>query len=63
MLITCEEWLFLAPPRLPQVAIGESTCAARFFTRPINHGGSALLEIGELSAVALERCDSARYVP
>jgi len=43
-----------------QVAIGESTCAGRFFTAPAGHGGTALMEVGELSSIALERCDTAR---
>ena len=45
-----------------QVAIGESTCSGRFWTRPrgVEGGGEALLEIGELSAIALERCMTAR---
>ena len=43
-----------------QVAIGESTCAGKFYTAPAGHGGTALMEIGELSSIALERCDTAR---
>jgi len=45
-----------------QVAIGESTCSGRFWTKPrgVPNGGQALLEIGELSSIALERCRTAR---
>ena len=43
-----------------QVAIGESTCGAKFWTRPIYAGGKALFEIAELSQIALERCRTAR---
>ncbi len=44
-----------------QVAIGESTCSGRFWAKPKGvDGGTALLEIGELSAIALERCKTAR---
>lgn len=43
-----------------QVAIGESTCSGRFWTKPISQGGKALFEISELSSVALERCKTAR---
>lgn len=47
------------PP--PQVAIGESTCSGRFWAKPKGvDGGQALLEVGELSAIALERCATAR---
>jgi dipeptidase len=45
-----------------QVAIGESTCSGRFWTKPVSQGGEALLEISELSSIALERCDTARSV-
>lgn len=45
-----------------QVAIGESTCSGRFWTKPrgVEGGGKALMEIGELSSIALERCMTAR---
>jgi hypothetical protein len=43
-----------------QVAIGESTCSGRFWTKPVGQGGKALMEIGELSSIALERCTTAR---
>lgn len=43
-----------------QVAIGESTCSGRFWTKPVGRGGKALLELGELTSIALERCTTAR---
>eukprot|EP01038_Epipyxis_sp_PR26KG_P011223 gene11223-15063_t len=45
-----------------QVAIGESTCAAKFFAAPIGPSGNgkALLEVSELSQIALERCKTAK---
>jgi dipeptidase len=43
-----------------QVAIGESTCAARLWTKPVSAGGLALLEASELSQIALERATTAR---
>ena len=44
-----------------QVAIGESTCPARLWAAPMGSGGGkALLEISELSQIALERCKTAR---
>ena len=43
-----------------QVAIGESTCAARFWSAPITAGGKALLEVRQLSQIALERTTTAR---
>eukprot|EP00599_Poterioochromonas_sp_BG-1_P008283 CAMPEP_0173138200 /NCGR_PEP_ID=MMETSP1105-20130129/3549_1 /TAXON_ID=2985 /ORGANISM="Ochromonas sp., Strain BG-1" /LENGTH=682 /DNA_ID=CAMNT_0014050751 /DNA_START=31 /DNA_END=2079 /DNA_ORIENTATION=+ len=42
------------------LAIGESTCAAKFWAAPISAGGQALLDIGELSQIALERTKTAR---
>jgi dipeptidase len=42
------------------VAMGESTCAAKFWAAPLSAGGKALLEIGELSQIALERTKTAR---
>ncbi len=43
------------------MAIGESTCSGRFWAKPKGiDGGKALLEVGELSAIALERCATAR---
>jgi dipeptidase len=44
-----------------QVAIGESTCASKLWAAPIGTGkGKALLEVAELSQIALERGQSAR---
>ena len=43
-----------------QVAIGESTCAARFWSAPVTAGGKALLEVRQLSQIALERTTTAR---
>jgi len=42
------------------VAMGESTCGARFVQKPIFDGGYAAFEIGELSQIALERTKTAR---
>ena len=42
------------------VAIGESTCAARFTAKPTSAGGSARIEVREMSRIALERCKTAR---
>jgi len=42
------------------VSIGESTCSARLFTKPIHQGGFALFWVGELVRLALERCKTAR---
>lgn len=43
-----------------QVAMGESTCASRFWAAPTTAGGSAMVEVRELSHIALERATSAR---
>ncbi|OQR89843.1 peptidase [Achlya hypogyna] len=44
-----------------QLAIGESTCSAKTTGWPRNiPGGQSLLGIGELTNIAMERCDSAR---
>ena len=43
-----------------QVAIGESTCAAKLTAEPIIVGGKALLEAAELSQIALERSRTSR---
>lgn len=43
-----------------QVAIGESTCAARFVAVPTSAGGKARIEVREMSRLALERTRSAR---
>lgn len=42
------------------VAMGESTCLGKFVAAPVNDGGNALFDIGELSRVALERTSTAR---
>jgi dipeptidase len=42
------------------LAMGESTCAAKFWAAPLSAGGKALLDIGELSQIALERTTNAR---
>lgn len=43
-----------------QVAIGESTCAARFWGVPVTAGGLAKIEVAEMSKIALERSTTAR---
>ncbi|KAE9339928.1 hypothetical protein PF008_g11335 [Phytophthora fragariae] len=43
-----------------QVAIGESTCPARFWSKPLTQGGDALFDVGELSRIALQRATTAR---
>jgi dipeptidase len=43
-----------------QVTIGESTCGAVLTALPVHRGGHALLEAGELSRIALERCKTAK---
>ncbi len=43
-----------------QVAIGESTCAARFFGVPVTYGGKAHIEINEMTRLGLERGKTAR---
>ena len=48
-----------------QVAIGESTCAAKLWAAPVGYSsslvnGTALLEANELSQIALERSTTAR---
>jgi dipeptidase len=43
-----------------QLAIGESTCAARFWAAPPVAGGKARIEVKELTKIALERCKTAR---
>jgi len=42
------------------VAIGESTCAAVFWAAPKSAGGSASIEVREMSKLALERTSTAR---
>ncbi|KDO19100.1 hypothetical protein SPRG_15579 [Saprolegnia parasitica CBS 223.65] len=43
-----------------QVALGESTCGARLWAKPLSQGGNALFDIVELSRVAMERARTAR---
>jgi dipeptidase len=44
-----------------QVSIGESTCSAVFFAKPIYaEGGGAAMHMETLTELALERCDTAR---
>eukprot|EP00456_Euglypha_rotunda_P032666 TRINITY_DN25313_c0_g1_i1.p1 TRINITY_DN25313_c0_g1~~TRINITY_DN25313_c0_g1_i1.p1 ORF type:complete len:202 (+),score=19.04 TRINITY_DN25313_c0_g1_i1:222-827(+) len=44
-----------------QLAMGESTCSAKIAAGvPVSHGGYALMEIGALSRIAMERCKTAR---
>ncbi|KAF0719434.1 Aste57867_1030 [Aphanomyces stellatus] len=43
-----------------QLGIGESTCTGRFWAKPVSAGGKALLDITELSRIALERTTTAR---
>ncbi|KAF0697527.1 Aste57867_11792 [Aphanomyces stellatus] len=43
-----------------QLAIGESTCPARLWTKPATQGGKALFDITELARVAFERTTTAR---
>jgi len=43
-----------------QVAIGESTCAAKLWAAPTIAGGKARIEVRELSQIALERTKTAR---
>ncbi|TMW65833.1 hypothetical protein Poli38472_003598 [Pythium oligandrum] len=43
-----------------QVAIGESTCGARFYSKPATQGGDALFDVTELSRIALQRSTTAR---
>ncbi|KAL7686745.1 putative peptidase C69, dipeptidase A [Plasmopara halstedii] len=43
-----------------QLAIGESTCPARFWTKPVTQGGHALFDVSELSRIAMQRSRTAR---
>ncbi|RHY97028.1 hypothetical protein DYB37_012239 [Aphanomyces astaci] len=43
-----------------QLGIGESTCTSKLWTKPVSQGGKALLDITELSRIALERSKTAR---
>lgn len=42
------------------LAIGESTCGASLVGRPVDEGGEALLDVRELTLIALEQCATAR---
>lgn len=42
------------------VGVSESTCSARFASKPVSGGGKALLDVSELCKIALERCGTAR---
>lgn len=42
------------------LAIGESTCGASLVGRPVNEGGEALLDVRELTLIAMEQCATAR---
>ncbi|CAN8076922.1 unnamed protein product [Agarophyton chilense] len=42
------------------VSMSESTCAARFVSKPLTQGGYALFDISSLSQVAMERATTAR---
>jgi len=43
-----------------QLAIGESTCAAKLWAAPVTAGGKARIEVREMSQIALERCQTAK---
>ncbi|OQR99398.1 peptidase [Thraustotheca clavata] len=43
-----------------QLSMGESTCGAKIWTKPISQGGHALFDITELGRIALERTKTAR---
>lgn len=43
-----------------QVAIGESTCGARYVSKPLTQGGDALFDVAALSRIALQRAKTAR---
>ena len=43
-----------------QVGIGESTCAGKLWSPPTTAGGKAMIEVREMSRIALERSRSAR---
>lgn len=42
-----------------QLAMGESTCAAKLYAFPPSHGGKARIEVREMSRIALERTKTA----
>ncbi|KAF0774219.1 hypothetical protein AaE_002079, partial [Aphanomyces astaci] len=43
-----------------QLAMGESTCGAKFYAKPVGHGGAAYFDVTELTRLALERTATAR---
>ncbi|GAB0497604.1 hypothetical protein MMPV_008939 [Pyropia vietnamensis] len=43
-----------------QLAMGESSCPAMFVAKPVSDGGKALLDVSELSRLAMERTRTAR---
>ncbi|OQS00655.1 peptidase [Achlya hypogyna] len=43
-----------------QLSMGESTCGAKLWAKPVSQGGKALLDITELGRIALERTATAR---
>jgi len=43
-----------------QLAIGESTCAAKLYGVPVIAGGKGRIEVREMSQIALERTKTAR---
>jgi len=43
-----------------QVAMGESSCPAKFVASPVSAGGKALLDVSELSRIGLERARTAQ---
>lgn len=43
-----------------QVAIGESTCAAKLWAAPVTAGGKARIEAKMMTMIALERAKTAR---
>lgn len=43
-----------------QVAIGEGTCGSKLWALPVFAGGKAMMDVSELTRIALERCSTAR---
>jgi len=42
------------------VSIGESTCQAKFWNAPVTAGGKGVIEVSQMSRIALERTTTAR---
>ena len=42
------------------VSIGESTCQAKFWNAPVGYGGKGVIEVSQMSRIALERTTNAR---